>query len=195
VNNRDVILDKKLPQGRALKKGRFFVPGMIEYINTITRYHMTEENLVGHVKEPVENYDLIDIVMICLGGGDTQSEENYSGVLKLLDVLFSAETGADEKRRILQRDFDIPMTQTLERTVDVMCNFSKGVWEKGMEAGREVGMKAGMEAGRKEGAAQNMLESIRNLMESMGWPVEQAMSALKVPEADRPKYLERLGGQ
>lgn len=87
------------------------------------------------------------------------------------------------------------MTQTLERTVDVMCNFSKGVWEKGMEAGREVGMKAGMEAGRKEGAAQNMLESIRNLMESMGWPVEQAMSALKVPEADRPKYLERLGGQ
>lgn len=88
-----------------------------------------------------------------------------------------------------------------------MCNFSKGVWEKGMEAGREAGMKAGMEAGmeagmkagmeagRKEGAAQNMLESIRNLMESMGWPVEQAMSALKVPEADRPKYLERLGGQ
>lgn len=160
--------------------------------NTITSYSIKEENLIGTVAEPVENYDLMTAVMICLGGPDSRSETD---VLKLLDVLFSAETGADEKRRILQRDFDIPMTQTLERTVDVMCNFSKGVWEKGMEAGREVGMKAGMEAGRKEGAAQNMLESIRNLMESMGWPVEQAMSALKVPEADRPKYLERLGGQ
>lgn len=53
-----------------------------------------------------------------------------------------------------------------------MCNLSKGIWEKGMEAGIE----AGMETGRKEGA-------------------EQAMTALKVPEADRPRYLDTLNGQ
>ena len=68
-----------------------------------------------------------------------------------------------------------------------MCNFSQGVWDKGM--------KAGMEAGRKEGAAQSMLNSIKNLMETLGLTIEQAMSALKVPDADRPKYLERLDGQ
>ena len=68
-----------------------------------------------------------------------------------------------------------------------MCNFSQGVWDKGM--------KAGMEAGRKEGAAQTMLNSIKNLMETLGLTIEQAMSALKVPDADRPKYLERLDGQ
>ena len=68
-----------------------------------------------------------------------------------------------------------------------MCNSSQGVWDKGM--------KAGMETGRKEGAAQSMLNSIKNLMESTGWPVEQAMAALKVPEADRPKYLKQLDGQ
>ena len=39
-----------------------------------------------------------------------------------------------------------------------MCNFSQGVWEKGMEAGR------------KEGAAQNMLNSIKNLLKNTGWP-------------------------
>ena len=68
-----------------------------------------------------------------------------------------------------------------------MCNFSQGVWDKAM--------KAGMEAGRKEGAAQTMLNSIKNLMETLGLTIEQAMSALKVPDADRPKYLERLDGQ
>lgn len=47
----------------------------------------------------------------------------------------------------------------------------------------------------RAGAAQNMLISIRNLMESMNWTVEQAMTALKVPDADRPKYLERLSKQ
>ena len=143
--------------------------------NTITSYSLTEKNLIGTVQEPVENYDLITAVMICLGktGGDSGSD-----VLKLLDVLLSAETSAEEKQRILQDDFDIPMTQSLGRTVDVMCNLSKGVWEKGMEAG----------------AAQNMLNSIKNLMKNTGWPVEQVMSMLGVPDADQPKYLEALKG-
>ena len=131
------------------------------------------------MEEPVENYDLMTAVMICLGGSNSRSEPD---VLRLLDVLFSSETGAEKKRHILQQDFDIPMTQALERKVDVMCNFSQGVWEKGMEAGR------------KEGAAQNMLNSIKNLMETLGLTIEQAMSALKVPDADRPKYLEALKG-
>ena len=60
-----------------------------------------------------------------------------------------------------------------------MCNFSQGVWEKGMEAG----------------ATQTMLNSIQNLMETLGLTIEQAMSALRVPDADRPKYLERLSEQ
>ena len=148
-----------------------------------TSYSITEKNLIGTVEEPVENYDLMTAVMICLGGPASRNEPD---VLRLLDVLFSSETGADEKRHILRQDFDIPMTQTLERRVDVMCNLSKGVWEKGMEAG--------MEAGRKEGAAQTMLNSIKNLMETLGLTIDQAMSALKVPDADQPKYLEALKG-
>lgn len=155
--------------------------------NTITSYSLTEKNLIGTVREPVENYDLITAVMICLGktGGDSGSD-----VLKLLDVLLSAEASAEEKQRILQDDFDIPMTQSLGRTVDVMCNLSKGIWEKGMEAG----MEAGMETGRKEGAEKAMLNSIKNLMETLGLTIEQAMSALRVSDVDRPKYLEALKG-
>ena len=60
-----------------------------------------------------------------------------------------------------------------------MCNLSKGVWEKGMEVG----------------ATQTMLNSIQNLTETLGLTIEQAMSALRVPDADRPKYLERLSKQ
>lgn len=35
--------------------------------NTITRYSIQEENLVGEVQEGVENYNLISLVMSCLG--------------------------------------------------------------------------------------------------------------------------------
>ena len=59
-----------------------------------------------------------------------------------------------------------------------MCIFSKGVWEKGMEAG----------------ATQTMLNSIQNLMGNTGWPIEKVMSMLGVPDADRPKYMEALTG-
>ena len=68
-----------------------------------------------------------------------------------------------------------------------MCNFSQGVWDKAVEAGRKEGMEAG--------AMQTMLNSIRNVMETLGLTIEQAMTALKVPETDWPKYQELLGGQ
>ena len=33
--------------------------------NSITRYRLVEENLIGNVKEPVRNYDLLSVVMVC----------------------------------------------------------------------------------------------------------------------------------
>ena len=148
--------------------------------NTITRYRLVEEHLVGEGKEPVRNYDLLSIIMLCLGGPDGA---NYDGVLRMLDVLLSNETSETEKRKILQDDYDIQMTQAMEKEVSVMCNLSKGVMEKGMAKGRA------------EGVAENTLLSIRNLMETLGLTIEQAMAALKVPETDRPKYAKQLNSQ
>lgn len=152
--------------------------------NTITRYRLTEEHLVGEAVEPVQNYDLLSIVMLCLGGPDG---ENYNGVLRMLDVLLSNETSEAEKRKILQDDYDIQMTRTMESEVSVMCNLSKGVMEKGIAKG--------MEKGRAEGMEKGILTSIKNLMETMGWTLDQAMTALKVPEAEQQTYRSLLEKQ
>ena len=148
--------------------------------NTITRYRLVEEHLVGEAKEPVKNYDLLSIIMVCLGGPDG---DNYDGVIRMLDVLLSNETSEAEKRKILQDDYDIQITQTMEREVSVMCNLSKGVREKGVAEGMA------------RGVAENTLQSIKNLMETLGLTIEQAMAALKVPETDRPKYAKQLNSQ
>ena len=95
--------------------------------NTITRYRLTEEHLVGEAVEPVQNCDLLSFVMLCLGGPDS---ENYDGVLRMLDVLLLNEASEAEKRRILQGDYDIQMTRTMESEVSLMCNLSKGDMEK-----------------------------------------------------------------
>lgn len=104
--------------------------------NSITRYYITEENLVGSVREQKADYDLMAAIMICLGRPE---DKEYAGVLKLLDVLLSTETSPTEKCQILEEDFQIEMTQTLESEVSLMCNLSKGVEEKGREQGREQG--------------------------------------------------------
>jgi hypothetical protein len=141
--------------------------------NSITRYSVKEENLVGDVKEKVEDYDLLTAVMICLG--DSHGD-NYFGILKLLDVLLSSERKPEEKKKILENDFSIEMTKSLEREVSIMCNLSKGVEEKGIT----------------KGITRGILSSIQNLMESMSWSAEQAMNALKIPEEERSKYANEI---
>ena len=120
------------------------------------------------------------IIMLCLGG---PKGANYDGILRMLDVLLSHETSEREKRKILQDDYDIQMTQTMEREVSVMCNLSKGVREKGRAEGRAEGM------------ANGILASIKNLVKNMGVSVEQAMSVLEIPEAERQKYMDLLERQ
>ncbi len=66
--------------------------------NSITRYRLLEEHLVGEAAEPVQNYDLLSIIMLYLGG---PGRENYDGILRMLDVLFSEDTSEKEKRMIL----------------------------------------------------------------------------------------------
>lgn len=106
------------------------------------------------------------------------------GILRLLNVLLSSEKKLEEKKRILQEDFDIKMTKELESGVTDVCNLSKGVEEKGIAIGMERGLKAGMEAGK--------LQDIKNLMDTLKLTAEQAMAALKVPENEWLKYAGKL---
>lgn len=59
-----------------------------KFKNTISRYYLQEENLVGLARESRTNYDLLSVVRICLGAEDG---ENYQGILKMLNVLFSMQ--------------------------------------------------------------------------------------------------------
>ena len=72
---------------------------------------------------------------------------------------------------------------------------AKGVRHFKEEGGRERMCEAVEKYGdrRAESARLNiLLENVRNLMESMKWSAEQAMSAMKVSEADKVLLLKEL---
>ena len=64
-----------------------------------------------------------------------------------------------------------------------MCNLCEGIMEEGIAKGMAKGME------------QGILSSIKSLMETTGWTIEQAMTALKVPEAERQVYQNLLKKQ
>jgi hypothetical protein len=75
----------------------------------------------------------------------------------------------------LEEKYSIPMTVDLEEEIVNMCNLSEGVREMGREEG--------------------IIDSIKNLMRTMHWSLQQAMNALDIPEADRAYYANAINGE
>ena len=149
--------------------------------NSINIYSFHEKQLLGRAMEKKENYDLITVVMVCLGD---EEDENCKGLLRLLSVLFSADKDINEKKEILETEFNIAMTKTMETEADEVGEFSKYFKEKGLREGRQEGIEQGI----KQGVEQ----AIKNLMKNADMTLEQAMTVLEVSKKDRVMYAEKI---
>lgn len=147
--------------------------------NSITCYHITEKNLAGSVKERKSDYDLMAAVMICLG-----KEEGETDVLKLLNILLSTEIDSGDKCQILEEDFKIKMTQTLESEVSLMCNLSKGVEEKGIQKG----IQKGLQKGRQEGIVA-MVAALKELQIADSTILSKIQEKFHLTEETAKTYL------
>ena len=56
----------------------------------------------------------------------------------------------------------------------------------------EESQAAGWKKGKAEDTETATLANLRSLMETVGWSVEQAFDALKIPEEEREKYSKIL---
>jgi hypothetical protein len=118
----------------------------------------------------MEYNGLMSIVLVCLG---KRSDE--ACLTDLLEVLLSSKVDPEEKLKILEEKYSIPMTVELEEEVINMCNLSEGVKEIGRE--------------------ENTIASIKKLMKNLKLSLEQAMNTLEIPEADRLYYANAINGK
>lgn len=137
--------------------------------NTINKYSIKEDNVVGNTKEEKENYDLLTAIMLCLGDSE---EKIDSEILRLLEVLLSSKRTVEEKKQILEKEYDIKMTETIESEVSQMCNLSDGVERQGIEKG----LKQGLQTAR--------YNAVKNLMKNLNLTCEQAIKALGISEEE-----------
>lgn len=146
------------------------VPKKLE--NTIVSYHIEPTILEGaEIGSFISEYDMLNVIQIRLG--DVNGTENI--LLKMLGTLFSTKIETKKKEEILYIEYGLLMDDGLEKEMEEMCNVADWVEEQGMERGIET--------------------SLRNLMLNMKMTVEQAMTALGIPDAEREKYAAMINSK
>ena len=101
------------------------------------------------------------------------------------------------RAKISYNQGELEMTQVERMIFDEALDKAWGqAMKEGKKAEEEEGRKEGRKEGKREGeklrAAKAELLSIKNLMSTMKLTPEQAMNALKIPAANRQKYLAKL---
>ena len=140
--------------------------------------------MIGNVKEDIQHYDLMNIVMLCLGSSDN-IEDNALG---MLNTLLSDTMSSSERIEILDKKFDFDMSPDDKKEVSEMCNVSRGVLDKGMALGRKEGMALGMD----KGIDKSTLNSISKMMATFNVTVDRAMDILEVPDEKREYYKSQI---
>lgn len=152
--------------------------------NSITLYSLKEQNVIGKIKNPINDYDMVTIVMMCLGDPDRLEND----VIHLLSVLLSSEVLPKDKKRILQDNFKIPMSYEMENEVNIMCNLSDGVERRGFNRGLEKGYHNGLEKGYDNGVIDTVISYIKRKKVS----IEAALDDLDIPDLKRSEYTKIL---
>ena len=149
--------------------------------NTINIYSVKEDSFVGEHAEPVNNYDLLTVVMIYTAKDFMDLQDD---VIKMLSVLLSRNLDAQERMNILEDSFGIAITEKVKQEVDEMCNLSKGI--------REEGEAIGIVKGEAIGELKERLKNVNALMDSLKVSALDAMEILKFSPEEQQKLLPLL---
>ena len=142
--------------------------------NTVNRYDFTETRILGKYSNPKSYYDMLSVVMVYPGKEYNLEDDNHN-ILEMLSILFSEEMEFSQKKMYLTRDYDIIMSEELEKEVSSMCNFSQGVKERGKQEGIIIGKEL------------ERFNSLKSIMKNMNLTFEEAMDILELATSDREK--------
>ena len=99
--------------------------------DSINHYHLTDDKVTG-TAEWKGNIGLFNIVIIGIKNDITDSM--YKSI-ELLDILFSKNLTASERLDIMEKKFNIPLTDDLEGGVNYMSNLGEGIREAAFKDG------------------------------------------------------------
>ena len=149
--------------------------------NSMCHIHLTKEDLLGKHNWK-GNLNLLNIVMIGLTNALPQRHNEY-GLHRLLSAMFSSELSQQQKMKIMEQEYHIPMEESFKEEVSIMCNLSQGIKEAGIAEGREAGIAEGQ---------QREIEKVILNMHKKGYSLEQIMDATELEEIELKSMIKKL---
>ena len=110
----------------------------LEERNTISVYRFGKDDLVGTVKEPEENYDLMDVIVIRRG---SDAQDDVEPVFDYLNGIFSSNVDK------VNQYVNISNKPEVLEGVSRMSGLGESIYIRGMQQGIQQGMQQGMQKG------------------------------------------------
>lgn len=112
-----------------------------QYIgNAIASYSLEKNDIVGEIPDHKQTYDKLSVVLVCLN----EKMEKRTEFLDMMNTLLSQTMDVEQKKKILEEKFHISMKSKLGEKVNLMCNLSDLVEERGIVKGEKIGKINGM---------------------------------------------------
>ena len=115
---------------------------------------------------------------------------------RLLSTLFASDVDAQEKYRVLESEYNIPITEKTEEDMAAMCNYSDGVWNDGRIAGKLDGLKEGRLSGLREGRTDGIRIGTVNTTNSLMAQFAKLRDSGRTEDMDRAisdrEYVNKL---
>ncbi|WP_289116850.1 hypothetical protein [uncultured Dubosiella sp.] len=142
--------------------------------NSMNVYEITEKQVAGHVKLKKADYDLMTGIVLWLG--DPASKE-YKGIFKMLHTLLSNKVEEPKKRQVLEEEYDIQMSEKMEKEVSTMCNLSQGILEQGIQQGERKGVRRGRQEQRIQDEKKMQRQNIKRMKKLLAAGIDKATIA------------------
>ena len=86
----------------------------------------------------------------------------------------------------------IDMMDTLFNEEQLLEAYGEEKYNAGKIEGRSEGLREGRNEGLREGRSEGIVETVKNIMKSLGLTAEKALSLSGVPEREWKNYLPQL---
>lgn len=139
-----------------------------QYIgNAISEYSFNKKDFIPGIPDRKNAYDKMAVIMITLNE-DTGSTDSF---INLMNTLISEKISVKEKKKRLETDYGITVSSELKGGVNIMCNYSDMMLDKGEER-------------RQKKTAQRMLKAKKYSYEEISEITELSIDEIKKIEKE-----------
>ena len=125
-------------------------------------YRPHEEHIFGDYEENPDDYQLNNAIVAYIGDQHTEN-----ALLNILRLIFKQKLSGTEKRKLLDLEYDMKLTEDMGEELNTMCNLSEGIVETEQEQTILRLQQAGEKLSTMATATGWTLEKIKNFLQSM----------------------------